>query len=141
MGQGKYINTSGAAKRSSAMKGNKKMDILEKVDGVITSMNEIKSDIEAYGQSRYAQGRADQAAEQGGSVGFSQEQVDQMIAAAKADLEAQLIAQRQLLDAVPAQIEAAVAEAKANYRQEVLAKIDAQNAEETASEQALKDSI
>lgn len=123
------------------------MNIMEQIDGVITGMNEVKNAVEAYGQAKYDQGKADQAAQQGGTVitGFTQEQVDAKVAEAVAPLEAQVIAQRQELDGVQARIDQAVSEAVqaalSAQKAEILSKIDAQQAAESASEQSLRESI
>lgn len=108
------------------------MGILEKVDGVMNSMSEIKSDIGVFGQEMYTKGW-DEAMVQAGSAGtsdkiYSEAEMNQIIADEKAkvvsELQPQIDSLKASVDAFPASLEAAKVEAVDGFKAELKAKYD-----------------
>lgn len=91
------------------------MSIIEKLDLIQASIaqggaivSEVKSEVEAFGQSKYDEGFAAGVASVGAGGIYSQEQLDQAVASAKAELKLEIKSKYQEALAAEASIEQAL---------------------------------
>ncbi|OPZ22725.1 MAG: hypothetical protein BWZ03_00709 [bacterium ADurb.BinA186] len=91
------------------------MSIIEKLDLIQASIaqggaivSEVKSEVEVFGQQKYDEGFAAGVASVGAGAIYSQEQLDQAVLAAKAELKAQIKAKYEAAQAAESSIEQAL---------------------------------